>query len=141
MGRAVRASGVPREEITVVTKFWGHWHHDPAAALEISLRDLGLEYIDVFLMHWPWAISPEGRPVRIHEAPTFVDTWKKMEALVGPKCRSIGVSNFTQKTLDVLLASASIVPAVNQIELHALNPNLKLVPYCESKGIHVMAWR
>jgi glycerol 2-dehydrogenase (NADP+) len=143
VGRAVRASGVPRSEITVVTKFWGHWHHDPAAALEVSLKALDLEYVDVFLMHWPWATTPEPekRPLRINESPTFVETWRKMEELVGPRCRAIGVSNFTQKTLDVLLASARIVPAVNQIELHALNPNLKLVPYCKSKGIHVMSWR
>lgn len=143
VGRAIRRSGVPREEITVVTKFWGEWHHNPAEALEISLRDLELDYVDVFLMHWPWATTPapECKPLRIAESPTFAETWALMEGLVGPKCRAIGVSNFTQKTLDVLLATAKIVPAVNQVELHALNPNLKLVPYCESKNIHVMSWR
>ncbi|RYO84849.1 hypothetical protein DL766_001527 [Monosporascus sp. MC13-8B] len=141
VGKAVRASGIPRSEITVVTKFWGYWHHDPAEALRISLRDLDLEYVDMFLMHWPWAQTPDRKPLRIHESPTFAETWKLMEQLVGPKCRGIGVSNFTQKTLDTLLETASIVPVVNQIELHALNPNLKLVPYCQSKGIHVMSWR
>lgn len=153
VGRAVRASGVPRSEITVVTKFWGHWHHDPAKALEISLRDLDLDYVDVFLMHWPWALKPDEKassqsltpdemvPIRPSESPTYIETWKKMEPLVGPKCRSIGVSNFTQKTLDALLETATIVPAINQIEVHALNPNLKLVPYCQSKGIQVMGWR
>ncbi|KAF7553672.1 hypothetical protein G7Z17_g3450 [Cylindrodendrum hubeiense] len=142
VGRAVRASGVPREEITVVTKFWSHLHHDPGEALRISLKDTKLDYIDMLLMHWPCASTPapDLKPLRINEGPTFVDTWKMMEGLVGPKCKAIGVSNFTQKTLDVLLASATIVPAVNQIELHALNPNLKLVPYCESKGILVMSW-
>lgn len=143
VGRAVRASGVPRSEITVVTKFWGHWHHDPAKALEISLRDLDLGYVDVFLMHWPWALSPaDGKTsLRPGESPTFVETWKRMEPLVGPTCRGIGVSNFTQKTLDAILEVATVVPVVNQVECHPLNPNLKLVPYCESKGIHVMGWR
>ncbi|RYP93244.1 hypothetical protein DL770_000619 [Monosporascus sp. CRB-9-2] len=141
VGKAVRASGIPRSEITVVTKFWGYWHHDPAEALRISLRDLDLEYVDMFLMHWPWAQTPDGKPLRIHESPTFAETWKMMEQLVGPECRGIGVSNFTQKTLDTVLETATIIPAVNQIELHALNPNLKLVPYCQSKGIHVMSWR
>lgn len=143
VGRAVRASGVPRSEITVVTKFWGHWHHDPAKALEISLRDLDLGYVDVFLMHWPWALSPaDGKTsLRPAESPTFVETWKRMEPLVGPTCRGIGVSNFTQKTLDAILEVATVVPVVNQVECHPLNPNLKLVPYCESKGIHVMGWR
>ncbi|KAL3459056.1 putative aldo-keto reductase [Aspergillus heterothallicus] len=140
VGRAVRNSGVARSEITIVTKFWGALHHDVAAALEISLRALDLDYIDVFLMHWPWAMTPEGGPLRIHEAPTFVETWLQMEKVVGDRCRGIGVCNFTQKTLDVLLEQATIVPAVNQVELHALNPCLKLVPYCQSKGIHVMGW-
>lgn len=143
VGRAIRASGVPREEITVVTKFWGHWHHDPAAALDISLKALGMDYVDVFLMHWPWATTPdpERRVLLKTQSPTFVETWEKMEALVGPKCRAIGVSNFTQTTLTELLQTAKIVPAINQVELHAFNPNLKLVPWCAAKGIHVTSWR
>lgn len=142
VGSAIRASGIPRSEITVVTKFWGEWHHDPAAALEKSLRELDIDYIDIFLMHWPWATSPDGKKViGPDESPTFIETWKAMEALVGEKCRAIGVSNFSQKTLDALLREARIVPVVNQVELHALNPCLNLVPYCESKGIRVMSWR
>jgi glycerol 2-dehydrogenase (NADP+) len=142
VGEAVRASGIPRSEITVITKFWSDWHHDPAAALEKSLDALGLEYIDIFLMHWPCASTPDNKGVlRIDESPTFVETWKKMEACVGDRCRAIGVSNFTQKTLDTLLAEATIVPVVNQVELHAFNPNHRLVPYCQEKGIHVMSWR
>ena len=92
-------------------------------------------------MHWPNAISLDGQPFRFDESPTFVETWLEMEKLVGPQCKAIGVSNFTQKTLDILLESAQVVPVVNQIELHVLNPHLKLVPYCRSKGIHVMSWR
>ena len=136
----MRNSGVPRSEITIVTKYWGDYHHDVAAALELSLKGLSLDYIDVFLMHWPWAMTPEGKPLRINESPTFVETWKQMEELVGDQCRGIGVCNFNQKTLSILLEHATIVPAVNQVELHALNPCLKLVPYCQSKGIHVMGW-
>lgn len=100
-----------------------------------------MEYVDLFLIHWPCSQTPDMKPLTYGESPTFVETWKMMEQLVGPKCRGIGVSNFTQKTLETLLESASTVPAVNQIELHALNPNLKLVPYCQSKGIHPMSWR
>lgn len=142
VGAAIRDSEVPRSEITVVTKFWGQWHHDPAAALDKSLRDLDIEYIDIMLMHWPWATSSDGKQVLgPDESPTYVETWKKMEAMVGPKCRAIGVSNFTQKTLSVLLRECKIVPVVNQVELHALNPNLKLTPWCEEHGIKVMSWR
>ncbi|WYZ37216.1 hypothetical protein EsH8_II_000722 [Colletotrichum jinshuiense] len=142
VGRAIRNSGVPRSEIFVVTKFWGHWHHDPAAALQISLDALGLDYIDLFLMHWPWATTPapEKKVLRKSESPTIVETWKLMEPLVGDKCRAIGVSNFMPKVLDELLAEAKIVPAVNQVELHAFNPNLNLVPYCQEKGIVVTSW-
>lgn len=142
MGRAVRQSGIPRSDITIITKFWSEWHHDPREALRISLENLGTEYVDVFLMHWPQATTagPERRPLAPEESPTYVETWKMMEGLVGPRCRAIGVSNFTQKTLDKLIASAKVVPAINQIEAHALNPNHKLVPYCQSKGIHVMSW-
>ncbi|KAF9887914.1 hypothetical protein FE257_009436 [Aspergillus nanangensis] len=141
VGEAVRASGIPRSEITVITKFWCEWHHNPAEALQRSLDALGLDYIDIFLMHWPCAATPDGKhPLPITASPTFVETWKMMEKCVGPRCKAIGVSNFTQKTLEVLLAEARIVPVVNQVELHAFNPNLKLVPYCREKGIQVMSW-
>ncbi|EFQ31134.1 aldo/keto reductase [Colletotrichum graminicola M1.001] len=142
VGRAIRNSGVPRSEIIVVTKFWGNWHHDPAKALQISLDTLGLDYIDVFLMHWPWATTPapEMKVLKKWESPTFIETWKMMEPLVGEKCRAIGVSNFMPKVMDELLAEAKIVPAINQVELHAFNPNLNLVPYCQEKGIVVTSW-
>jgi glycerol 2-dehydrogenase (NADP+) len=143
VGRAVRNSCIPRSEITVITKFWSHWHHNPAEALRISLRDLDIEYVDVLLMHWPFATTPdpERKHLRKDQSPTFIETWKMMESLVGPQCRTIGVSNFTQKTLDELLPQCNVVPAINQVELHAFNPNHNLVPYCTSKGIHVMSWR
>ncbi|WQF77162.1 Putative aldo/keto reductase, aldo-keto reductase, NADP-dependent oxidoreductase [Colletotrichum destructivum] len=140
VGKALRKCGIPRKEITVVTKFWGTWHHDPKEALNRSLQNMGLDYIDVFLMHWPFANTPDWKVVRPNESPTIEETWRMMEDLLGPKCRAIGVSNFTQKTLDIILQSAKVVPAVNQIELHAFHPCLRLVPYCKSKGIHVMAW-
>lgn len=142
VGRAIRSSGIPRQDITVVTKFWGEWHHDPAAALSISLADMELEYIDILLMHWPWATTPapDKKPLRPTESPTVAETWAIMEQMVGSRCRGIGVSNFTQKTIEELLQTAKIVPAINQVELHAFNPNLKLVPYCQSQGIQVMSW-
>jgi len=85
-------------------------------------------------------LTSDGKPLGPNSSHTFIDTWRMVEKMVGPTCRSIGVSNFTQKTLDALLATSHIVPAVNQVELHALNPNLKLVPYCKEKGIHVTSW-
>lgn len=140
VGAAIRTSGVPRSEITVITKFWGVWHHDPATALANSLRDMDIEYIDIFMMHWPTAMTPDEQPMAYPGQPPFWETWKAMERLVGDRCRAIGVSNFTQKTLEKLLVGASLVPVVNEVELHALNPNLKLVPYCLAKGIRVVSW-
>jgi glycerol 2-dehydrogenase (NADP+) len=125
----------------VVTKFPGTAHHDPAAALQKSLDRLDIGYIDIFLVHWPVAQSVEGKNLGISESPTFVETYKLMEPLVGEKCRGIGVSNFTQKTLETLLSETTVVPVVNQVELHALNPNLKLVPWCRKRRIHTMSWR
>ncbi|KAI9898755.1 hypothetical protein N3K66_007115 [Trichothecium roseum] len=142
VGAAIRASAVPRSRITVVTKLWVTQHADPAAALEASLSALGLDYVDLFLMHWPCSQTPHGEPLLPGSSPTFSETWRLMEGLVGERCRGIGVSNFSQVTLGRLLdGGVGVVPAVNQVELHALNPNLELVPYCRSKGIHVMSWR
>jgi glycerol 2-dehydrogenase (NADP+) len=124
-----------------MTEFWRDLHHDVNAALQISLEKVSLDYVDIFLMHWPWASTPDGKPLRIHQAPTFVDIWKQMEELVGPRCRSIGLGNFTMKTLDTLLKHASVLPAVNQFELHPLNPCFKLVRCCQSKGMHPISWR
>lgn len=140
IGEAIRESGIPRSEITVVTKFWPNRFHDVKAALETSLKDLDIEYIDLFLMHWANTMTPDEKPMAYPGDPPYWEVWKNLEPLVGEKCRGIGVSNFTQKTLEVLLKEAKIVPLVNEIELHALNPALKLVPYCESKGIHVISW-
>ncbi|KAL2366860.1 hypothetical protein RJZ56_000192 [Blastomyces dermatitidis] len=136
----LRASGVPRSELTVVTKLVQTQHHDPKASLRESLARLGVGYIDIFLMHWPNASGEDGRWRSIEESPTFVETYKKMEKLVGAECRSIGVCNFSQKTLDVLLKECTIKPVVNLIEVHPYNPNLKLVPYCLERGIRVISW-
>lgn len=141
IGKAVKQSGTPRSEIIVITKFWVNFNDNPAEALESCLQSLGLEYIDLFLMHYPCTMTRDMQVVAPGEGSTYIECWKKMEKLVGPKCKSIGVCNLTAKTLDALLKEATIVPSVNQVELHAFNPNHKLVQYCESKGIHVISWR
>lgn len=145
VGAAIRDSGIPRSEITVVTKFFPLADTTPAQFLEKSLKALDIGYIDVLLMHWPNVAASEaefkaGKFLGRDDKPTFVETWKGMEEVVGEKCKAIGVSNFSPVTLETLLRETKIVPAVNQVELHALNPNLKLVPWCKEKGIHVMSW-
>ena len=128
IGFATRDSGIPCSKITVITKFWDVWHHDPATALTNSLRDLDVSDVDILMMHWPTAMTLDEQPMAYPGEPPFWDTWKAMEMLVGDKCRAIGVSNFTQKTLEILLQRVMMAPVVNEVELHALNPNLRLVP-------------
>lgn len=137
IGQAIRDSGVSREEIFVTTKLKGTEHRDPEKALEKSLERLGLDYVDLFLVHWPVPLDPadNGEPDKDWD---LTDTWTKLETLT--KTRSIGVSNCSIRTLERLLSHCKILPAVNQVELH---PRLKqddLVAYCKSKGIVVMAY-
>ncbi|KAJ4289397.1 hypothetical protein N0V88_006877 [Collariella sp. IMI 366227] len=142
VGQGVRASGVPREQIWVTTKLDNPWHKRSAEALEKSLANLGMEYVDLYLMHWPSSTDPEDLKKHL-KGWDFVDTWREMQKLLGTgKVRNIGVSNFGIKNLERLLGdeSCKIVPAVNQIELHPGNPSPKLIAYCKEKGIHCSAY-
>jgi len=141
VGEAVRNSGIPREELFITTKLPGHHHGSVQKGFEESLGNLDCQYIDLFLMHWPQGIDQDGKILQPEEYPTFVDTWKEMEKLLHTgKVKSIGVSNFSIKTLDVLLPQASVIPAVNQIEMHPLLPQTELLSYCKSKSILLTAY-
>lgn len=110
VGAAVRASGLPREEVFVTTKLRnGDQGHDSALrAFEASREALGLDVIDLYLVHWP-----------VPSADRYVETWRALEKLLADGAvRAIGVSNFLPEHLDRLLAETDVVPAVNQIELH-----------------------
>ncbi|GMG37703.1 unnamed protein product [Aspergillus oryzae] len=140
VGEAIKESGVPRSEITVLTKLSSDDHHDVRAAFERSRRLLDT-YIDIYIMHWPQGFTKDvSRPLAPEESPTYIEVYKEMEKLVGPDCRGIGVGNLTQKTLDMLLKETEIKPVVNEIEIHPGNPNTKLVPYCLERGIRPVAW-
>lgn len=150
IGKAIRESGVPREEVFVTTKLWGKLHRDPKKALKESLDRLGLEYVDLFLMHWPVALNqgeglipllPNGKrdiDVDWH----FTKTWDLMQGLVGHGTKAIGVSNLSLKNLKELQASPSykITPATNQIEAHPFLTQPKLLEYCKQNGIVVQAY-
>lgn len=114
VGRGVRSSGVPREELFVTTKLAGEYQGDEkaVAGLEESLRRLDLEYVDLLLIHWP-----------LPEDDLFVSTWRTFERLLEQgKTRAIGVSNFKPAHLRTLMAQTAVVPAVNQIEVNPLIP-------------------
>lgn len=132
VGEAIRSSGLPRQEIFVTTKLANerHGRRSARAALDESLDRLGLDYVDLYLIHWP--LPMDGR---------FVDAWLGLEdALTSGKARAIGVSNFLPAQLDKLLAHGSVTPAVNQIELHPAYQQRELVDYNARHGIRTEAW-
>jgi len=132
VGRAIAESGVPREEIFVTTKLNNDCHGYDAAlgALDESLRKLGFDHVDLFLIHWPR--PQEGR---------YVETWTALEKLKADgKARSVGVSNFTVEHLERLAERTGTVPAVNQIELHPQFPQAALRAYHAEHGIATEAW-
>jgi 2,5-diketo-D-gluconate reductase A len=132
VGQAVRESGLSREEVFVTTKLNNprHGYDEAIAALDESLEKLGLEYVDLFLIHWP-------RP----QADLYVETWRAFEKIASDgKARSIGVSNFQVPHLERLAAETGTVPAVNQIELHPLLAQEQLRAYHREHGIATEAW-
>ncbi|XP_023551746.1 NADPH-dependent aldo-keto reductase, chloroplastic [Cucurbita pepo subsp. pepo] len=142
----ILSQDVGREDIFITTKVWGNDHHDPVSALKQSLRNMGLEYIDMYLVHWPlklkpWACYPVPKESDFEEALDLESTWKGMEKCqeLG-LCRCIGVSNFSTKKLESLLEFASIPPAVNQVEMHPMWRQRKLREFCGEHKIHVSAY-
>ncbi|KAH6888491.1 aldo/keto reductase [Thelonectria olida] len=138
VGAGIKASGVPRDQIWLTTKLDNPWHKRVAEAIDRSLENLGTDYVDLYLMHWPSSTDPDDL-TKHYDDWNFVKTWHEMQKLVGTgKVRNIGVSNFGITHLEELLShpDTKIVPAVNQIELHPCRPSPKLVAYNTSKGIH-----
>lgn len=131
-GRAVANSGIPRDDVFVVTKLWNadQGYDDTLAAFDASLRRLGVDRLDLYLIHWP---MPAGN--------TFVDTFKAFAHLRDQGLiSSIGVSNFEPEHLRILIDATGIVPTVNQVELHPLLPQLQLREMHAQLGIATEAW-
>ncbi|HEY5880671.1 MAG TPA: aldo/keto reductase [Nakamurella sp.] len=132
VGRAVAISGLPREELFVTTKLWNDDQGRDGAigALEASLDRLGLDYVDLYLIHWP-------KPSK----DLYVQTWQALEDLYAAgRARAIGVSNFQPAHLAALAASCRVVPAANQIELHPVLQQERLRGYHADHGIATVAW-
>ncbi|KAG9232063.1 NADP-dependent oxidoreductase domain-containing protein [Amylocarpus encephaloides] len=137
VGRGIKNSGVPREEIWLTTKLDNPWHKRVTEGIDSSLKSLGVDYVDLYLMHWPSSTDPEDLKKHYPDW-NFVKTWEEMQKIPKSKARNLGVSNFGIKNLEILLndPTCKTVPAANQIELHPNNPSPKLIAYNTSKGIH-----
>ncbi|MFJ2435687.1 aldo/keto reductase [Streptomyces anulatus] len=131
-GRGIARSGVPREEVLVTTKVPGrhHGYEETLASFEESRARLGVEYVDLYLIHWP-----------LPRVDQYVDTWKAMIRLrEDGLVRSIGVSNFTATHLERLERETGVLPSVNQIEMHPLLPQEELRAVHAAKGIVTESW-
>ncbi|MDF2834627.1 MAG: glyoxal reductase [Paenibacillus sp.] len=130
VGVGVRNSGVAREELFITTKVWNadQGYESSLAAFEQSLERLGMDYVDLLLIHWP----VKGK---------YKDTWRALESIYrGGKARAIGVSNFQIHHLQDLMESSELVPMVNQVEYHPLLTQEPLLAFCKSNRIQLTAW-
>ncbi len=132
VGRAIAASGIPRDELYITTKLWNSDQGTQSAfdAMDSSLGKLGLDHVDLYLIHWP-------RP----DQDRYVESWRALEQIKAKgQSTSIGVSNFHRPHLERVLAESETVPAVDQIELHPAFAQRELREFATSHGIHVESW-
>ena len=130
VGQALKDSGIPRNELFIVTKLWNadQGYDSALMAIDKSLSKLGLDYIDMYLIHFP---VTEKRK----------DSWRALEKIKeSGKAKSVGVSNFMVKHLEDLLKETSLIPAMNQVEFHPFLNDTKLLDYCKEKGILLEAY-
>jgi 2,5-diketo-D-gluconate reductase A len=132
VGRAIETSGIPRDELFITTKLWNSDQGTRSAidAMDLSLEKLGLDYVDLYLIHWP-------RP----DLDKYLESWLALEQLkADEKTRSIGVSNFHREHLEKIVAGSATVPAVDQLELHPAFAQRDLRAFGAELGMHIEAW-
>jgi methylglyoxal/glyoxal reductase len=131
VGQAIAESDVPREDLFITTKVWNtdQGYEEALSAFDASLERLGLDYVDLYLVHWP----VPGK---------YKETWRALEKIYEDgRAKAIGVSNFKKHHLEDLIADAKIKPMVNQVEYHPRLTQADLLTYCKQQGIQLEAWR
>ncbi len=146
---AIEAGEVRREELWITSKLWSnaHGHENVEPALRRTLADLGVEWLDLYLVHWPVPIRPgvafpqSADDLLPPEAAPLADTWRGMEAVLElGLTRHIGVSNFSSRKLQRIQAEARLQPEVNQVERHPLLQQPQLLADCAAAGVHITAY-
>jgi glycerol 2-dehydrogenase (NADP+) len=142
---------VKRSDLFITTKLWCTYHSRVEENLDKSLKSLGLDYVDLYLMHWPCPMNPNGNHEKFPKLPdgsrdldkswSYIQTYKQMEQLLSTgKTKAIGVANHSKKFLEELLPQVKVMPAANQIENHPQLPQQEIVDFCNEKGIHITAY-
>lgn len=138
VGQGIKASRIPREELVITTKLWREnlGYKETKVAFEESLTKLNLEYLDLYLIHWPANAKNYDNWQKVN-----ADAWRAMEELQAEgKIKSIGVSNFWPEHLEALFLTAKVIPAVNQIEFHPGYWQPEVTQFCKENGITVQSW-
>jgi 2,5-diketo-D-gluconate reductase A len=130
VGSGIRQSGIDRSELFVTTKLWNEHHLVATSEFENSLERLGLDYVDLYLIHWPVSV-----------AGTYLRAWDALEQILqSGRARAIGVSNFSEQQLTEIIALGGSVPSVNQVEIHPLHGQAALRAFHSAHGIATQAW-
>eukprot|EP00057_Strongylocentrotus_purpuratus_P033618 XP_792112.1 PREDICTED: alcohol dehydrogenase [NADP(+)] [Strongylocentrotus purpuratus] len=149
---AMQRLGLKREDVFITTKVWNTFHakEDVAECFNRSLTDLQLDYIDLYIMHWPLGFQNLGPTVMFPRTETgdivysdvhYLETWSAMEDLVKTgKCKSLGLSNFNSKQLDDVLQHSTVPPSVLQVESHPFLPQVELLNFCRERSVVVSAY-
>ncbi|KAI4459518.1 aldo/keto reductase [Holotrichia oblita] len=146
----IKEGVVKREDLYITSKLWNTYHRAEAveSALKVTLKNLGLDYLDLYLVHWPFGFKegddvfptgPEGKI--LFSDIDYIETWKAMEAVYKKGLvKSIGISNFNKEQIERLLQNTEVVPVTNQIELSPFLNQKKLAEFCKSKNITITAY-